>query len=355
LNDFRIDSHKLLFHPERIADWLRNGDCFPIYMEISPAGACNHHCSFCALDFMGYKPRFLDAGILKERLAECASLGLRSVMFAGEGEPLLHKRMAEIAEHTRACGIEVAFTTNGVLLRPELTERLLPVCSWIKVSFNAGDPKTYARIHGTTEDDFERVLGNLARAVEIRAAQGSACTLGLQSLLLPDNVNEMERLARRCRDIGLDYLVVKPYSQHPQSHTTLYKDIDYSRAEELAQQLEALRSPGFSPIVRLRAMRKWQECVKTYSSCLALPFWSYVDAGGGVWGCSVYLDDERFRYGNIHQQGFAEIWSSEARARSLAFVGERLDVGLCRVNCRMDEVNRYLWDLKHPPAHWNFI
>jgi hypothetical protein len=36
-------------------------------------------------------------------------------------------------------------------------------------------------------------------------------------------------------------------------------------------------------------------------------------------------------------------------------VEKKLDVSRCRVNCRMDEINRYLWDLKSPPEHVNFI
>ena len=74
-----------------------------------------------------------------------------------------------------------------------------------------------------------------------------------------------------------------------------------------------------------------------------------------MWGCSVYLGDERFFYGNIYEQSFQEIWEGQKRLNSLRWVENELDASQCRVNCRMDEINRYLWDLKATPAHVNFI
>ncbi len=100
MDPFRIDSHKLLFHPERVAAWRAGEDIAPIYMEVSPAGACNHRCRFCGLDFMGYQARFLDSELFKPQLEDMARLGLKSVMYAGEGEPLLHRHIAELVAHT---------------------------------------------------------------------------------------------------------------------------------------------------------------------------------------------------------------------------------------------------------------
>ena len=117
----RIDHHKLLFHVDRVSDWLKSERIYPLYMEVSPAGSCNHRCVFCGLDFMGYQPRFLDADLLKTRLTEMGSLGLKSIMFAGEGEPFLHRRMVEIILHAKEqSGIDVAVTTNGVLMRSDV-------------------------------------------------------------------------------------------------------------------------------------------------------------------------------------------------------------------------------------------
>ena len=52
---------------------------------------------------------------------------------------------------------------------------------------------------------------------------------------------------------------------------------------------------------------------------------------------------------------FKEIWESEKRLKSVRWTEEALDTSQCRVNCRMDEINRYLWQLRHPPEHVNFI
>ena len=45
----------------------------------------------------------------------------------------------------------------------------------------------------------------------------------------------------------------------------------------------------------------------------------------------------------------------EKRRKSLLLLENELDIKDCRVNCRMDEINRYLWRLKNPHLHENFI
>ncbi len=356
MNDrFRIDTHKLHFHPGRVADWLAGGMIAPLYMEISPTGACNLRCVFCATDYIRYVPRRLDAGLLGVRLSEMGRMGLKSVMFAGEGEPFLHPDMADIAEAAHQAGVDCAFTTNGTLLDPDTAKRILPITTWIKVSCNAGTPESYARIHGAKGEYFAQVIGNLEEMARLRRDSGWTCTLGMQALLLPENRGEMPELARICRDIGLDYFVVKPYSHNPQSHTERFRNIDYADAGELTQELGAYETASFSPIVRLHAMDKWQDGRKPYGGCLGLPFFSYLDAGGNIWGCSVFMNQQDFWYGNINNTSFYDIWHGETRKKSLKFVECEMDISYCRINCRLDEINRYLWELRHPGAHVNFI
>ncbi len=355
MDKYRIDSHKLYYHVPRVNDWLQGKLIYPIYMEISPSGACNHRCLYCALDFMEYQKRYLDVRMLKERLSELGNLGLKSIMYAGEGEPLMHKEIADIINHTKKSGIDVAITTNGVLLSEDLTEKILGNVEWIKVSIDGATSDTYANIHRTKLADFDVVIKNMSYALKIRSQNSYKCVLGMQFLLLPENQHEVVLLAEKIRDLGMDYLVIKPYSQHLFSKTDKYRSIKYSDYEHLVNKLSSVNTKKFNVIFRVNAMSKWDKGVRSYNNCLALPFWSYIDAGGNVWGCSAYLSNERFCYGNIYDSCFREIWESEKRQMSLRWVESELDTSQCRVNCRMDEINRYLWELKYPPEHVNYI
>ena len=365
MDKFRIDSHKLTYHPQRVAQFLEAGDdwakakhVYPIYVEVSPVGACNHRCTFCAVDYIGYESRMLDADSFSDRLAEMGELGVKSIMYAGEGEPLLHKRINDLVEATAKAGIDVAFTTNAVVLNDHFIERSLPLSSWVKVSINAGTAQTYARIHRTKERDFSRVTDNLKRAVAARRRHGWKCTIGAQALLLPENAAEMETLARLCRDeIGLDYLVIKPYSQHLLSDTRIYEDIDYTQYLGLEESLRALNSAEFNVVFRMNTIRKHIHDSDRYTKCNATPmFWAYVMANGDVYGCSAYLLDKRFCYGNLAERSFRSIWEGPEREAGFHFVRDGLNIEECRRNCRMDEANRYLYELKEGLVHHvNFI
>lgn len=351
---FQIDSHKLIFHVQRVARWLEGGRIFPLYMEIAPSGGCNHRCIFCALDYLKYRSRFLDKDVLRKTVDQAASLGVKSIMYAGEGEPLLHQDIAEIISFTKASGIDAAITTNGVLLSRELAGKILRLLSWIRISLNAGRSSTYAKVHRAGVEDFGKVLSNLEGAVAIKNKGRLPVSIGVQLLLIPENSGEVFRLAGLLKEIGVDYLTVKPYSQHPLSQSRLQASFDYSKYLGLGKRLEQLQSKDFRVFFREVTMKRL-EGDRDYSHCYGLPFWAYIDACGDVYGCSAFLSKQEFCYGNIYTESFRRIISGRRRDQIVKNAALRLDAGKCRKVCRLDKINSYLWELKHPRPHVNFI
>jgi radical SAM protein with 4Fe4S-binding SPASM domain len=139
----------------------------------------------------------------------------------------------------------------------------------------------------------------------------------------------------------VDYLVLKPYSQHKMSITKQYEGY----------------KPINLPVGKGTVIR--EEAIKTethqYEKCSATPsFWCYVMASGDVYSCSAYLLDNRFNLGNINERSFRDIWEGDKRRANWDLVRNTLDIGECRVNCRMDKANRYLWGFEHQ-EHVNFV
>ncbi len=361
---YAIDSHKMMYHPERVAalmaakdDWNQAKGVYPIYVEMGPVGACNHRCVFCAYDYIGYKTVRLETEMLRQRLPEMGRLGVKSIMFAGEGEPMLHKDICEIVRITKASGIDVSFTTNATAMPKAFPTEALPHVSWIKASINAGTAETYSQIHRCKPEHFETAIANLTAMVEARRADNLSVTLGAQILLLPENAHEIRELAEICRDrVGLDYLVVKPFSQLPHSTSQQYKDLEYTEFLDIEDKYKDMNTDKFSLIFRTNTMRKYNSSDR-YSHCYSTPFmWAHIMASGEVFGCGAFLQDERFRFGNINEHSFQDIWEGERRRANFELVSKSFNIDECRKNCRMDEVNRYLYQLiDNRPAHVNFI
>ena len=356
MDDFRMDSCKLMHHISRVNQWLNGENIYPIYMEISPTNACNHRCIFCAFDYLNYKNQYIDKSALMDMFSEASQCGLKSVMYAGEGEPLLHKNITDLIVHTKEVGIDAAISTNGVLFNEKIARECLSSLTWIRISLDAGTKETYAEIHRCSAYDFGRVVRNLTNAVKARKENNYACTIGVQFLLLPENYQEITVLASLLKDIGVDYLVIKPFSQHPMSNATIDKNFHYQDFSHLDEQLQEFSTSNFKIIFRSHTMKKLGNRINpSYDGCLGAPFFTYLASDGNLYVCSTFLGDNKFVYGNIYENSFSEIWEGNHRKRVLHMVTEELDTAQCRENCRLDEINRYLWNLKHPVPHVNFV
>ncbi len=345
-----IDSHKLMYHPARVVDWNSRGDCYPVYVEIGLTNICNHECTFCGLDWARGKET-LNTEILEKNLLDMASHGVKSVCFSGAGEPLLHPNFSYLVQKTKELGIDVSFSTNAVLFDEEKARKCLPHTSWIRFSVDAASPETHSRIHGTSKEHFQKILDNLSKAVQVKKENNYETTLGVQFLLLEENAHEVLDFAKLMKELGVDNVQIKPYSQNPNSINKF--DIDYEKFQKFEGELKALETDSFKVFFRMKRMERiFGE--HDYKICHGLSFFTIINAKGDIVPCHLYYNNPSFVLGNINNQIFSEIWDSEKRRQILEKIKQKGVEG-CKKGCRLDLINSYLHRLKNPQFHDNFI
>lgn len=357
MEDYRVDSHKLIFHPDRVAAWMQGKTVYPINAEISLAGACNHRCIFCAVDYMGYEPKVLSKSITHDRFQEMQLKGLKSVLFAGTGEPLLNKDAPDIINDTKMMGVDTALSTNGVLFTDDIAKECMEALSWIRFSTSAATESTYKKIHCGKDGDLERVFTNIYNAAQIKQKKQLKTILNVQIVMIPENIDEVVLLAKKVKELGADQFLVKSFGWQPLSSSDLKKEIDrttyYDNQEEIVQELEQLNNKNFRAVYRSNRMSK-PKIGKCYTECYAMPFHTNIDANGDVWPCCILIGMRDMCFGNIYENTFEEIWEGKQRENIIKKL-TKMKLSECTPECRLDDMNRYLHELKHPGEHVNFI
>lgn len=347
-----IDSHKLIYHPERVVEWKNTGDSYPIYVEIGPTNRCNHHCIFCALDWIKKGAQDINSEILLSSLKDMGSNRVKSLMFAGEGEPLLHQDITTFVQAAKKANIDVSITTNGSLLSMQKSEEILPYLSWIRFSVDAATPKTYSKIHGVKKiAEFEKVIRNIECAVRIKKENKYDVVIGIQNLLISENIDEIIGLTKMAKAMGVDNMQIKPYSYHPLSKNNL--SCNYEKLKDLEQKLSELDDGQFRVFYRGETIKRIKEG-RTYDACHGLSFFALIDSKANVLPCNLFYDNPEYVYGNLQDASFSEIWYSERRKNVLKAI-QANGLKSCRAACRLDPINRYLHRLKNPWPHDNFL
>jgi len=351
--NLNLDGHKLHYHPQRIAELLDKGDCYPLYMEVSPVGSCNHRCTFCAYDYIGYPNRRLDTTVFLKLVDELSDKGLKSMLYAGEGEPLMHPNIGEFITYTNSKGIDVGLYTNGDLLVKRLNDQIFKSLTFIRFSVNAGTKEVYNEIH--KKDVFEKIIENITYSVQLKKEYKLDTTLGIQFVLLPENIDTVENIVKIASEIGVDYITIKPFvQQSSQQFYQMKRQFQLNELETLFTTLEQYSTEKFKVIARVNAFENYG--TRDYDTCLGCNFTTVLNSAGEIASCLPYWDKKDFVYGNINENSFGEIWNSIQRQKVKKYLENDLDVHKCPPNCRPNVINSYINEIKTPSvSHLNFI
>lgn len=347
-----LDSHKINYHPKEISDMFDGKLKSPIYVEISPTGICNHKCLFCHYNYLGHEGKFQKGKIL-ELVVELAELGVKSLVFAGNGEPTLHVDTIKAIKLAKSLGLDVAMSTNGALLKDEHFDILVQSLTWIRFSFNAGSKENYAYIHQTKSDDWDKVITNIQKLKEAKQRLKSDITIGTQFVLIPQNKDYALEHAKRLKELGVDYFSVKHFYNHSHNEFEVKEIISDEFIHFLSNEAKKLTNENFNFLVRSTKNLSTQ---RTYTKCFGLEFIVFIDENGDVYSCFSHQYDKKTIMGNIFDNSFKDIWQSAQKKDSIDYINSCIDKNSCQPNCRHHQINSYLWELKNPSIdHINFI
>ncbi len=352
-----MSGHKLYWHLDKVLGWLNGEKQVPLHMDIGIAKGCDISCVYCYGVTQGRagKNIYIPKEPLVNFMKDAAEVGIKSIAITGEGEPTLNPHLTEALIIGKRAGLDIGLATWGGNIKENELEEIASSLTWVRFNISAADSVSYKRIHRTAEENFDRVIGNIRKMVNIKHAKNKNITIGLQMVTMPHYANEALKLAQLGKELGVDYLEIKHCSDTHDGKLNVQFD-EYDKVLDILKKTEEIGDDEYSIIVKWDKIVKKKE--KRYNIChCAGNFMLRMSGNGIVYPCAQFYDwrSEEFAIGNIMERSFKDIIYSKRYTEVLERI-LNLDVHKeCYSGCKEDAINEFLWMLKHPPEHINFI
>jgi MoaA/NifB/PqqE/SkfB family radical SAM enzyme len=362
-----LDGTKIAWHLDRVAQWERGERIAPITIDMALTRACNYACQFCYAMLQENDRQVITRDVIYRFLDDCAELGVKGISFVSDGESTISPVFADAVRRGSELGLSMAVGTNGLALTAARLPELLPYLTYLRVNISAGERARYAQIMGVKESWFDQVCQNIADMVAYKRAEGLPVTIGMQMVVMPSYQDQILPLARLGQKLRPDYLVLKHCSDNEDGDLGVVY-ADYERIHETLRAAEALSDGDYRVVV------KWSKIAdqgqRRYQRCYGPPFMLQISGSGLVAPCGMLFNEryKKFHMGNICQQSFKEIWSSDRYWEVMSYLGgpsfnaQKMCGSLClqhKVNEVLDDYQKGLIELRRPagepPAHLAFL
>ncbi len=382
---YELDGSKVAYHTDRIEAWLRGERIAPISVDWALTRRCNYECGYCYAELQNNQEHEMKPEHIRRTLDDFAEIGVRGSSFISDGESTVHHYFYDAVRHGKQNGLDMGLATNGYLLKEEKLAQLLADLTYIRFNFSAGTAERYAEIMGGRASEekkrlyvtkfWPKVLDTIKQSTEIKERDNLDVTIGMQMVLMPQDLDQAVPLAKLGVDLGVDYVVIK----HCTDDEFRTLGIDYRKYLEEQFISELKRAESLSNN-KTFVKAKWSKILsggnRHYHQCFGPPFIIQFSGSGLVAPCGGLFNDrynEEYHIGNLTEKSFKEIWESDKywevmdRIRSKHF-DPRTD---CATLCIQHNTNEVLFDLVHgsltlndlkeaaakapAPAHVNFI
>ncbi|MCG8416990.1 MAG: glycosyltransferase [Proteobacteria bacterium] len=277
----------------------------------------------------GRRRRIMPFDMIERVVADAARHGLEEIIPSTMGEPLLYEHFEKILELCVRHGVKLNLTTNGTFPRlgaRTWAERIVPVTSDVKISWNGATPATHESIMRGSR--WDQVLDNVRTFIAVRdnhaAGGGNRCRVTFQLTFLESNVGELADMVRLAIDLGVDRL---------KGHH-LWAHFDQIRGQSMRRSKAAIRRwnqavldareaaaeralPDGSHLLLDNIFPLDDDAIEDLAPGGPCPFLgqeAWVSAQGRFDPCCAPDAQRRTlgEFGNLHEQGFMDIWNGSA-------------------------------------------
>jgi len=359
MDKWSLDSNKLLWHMDRVIDYFEKGIRVPpILIDIGLTKYCNARCLYCYGEYQKPTKDRIPDEILLKFMKDAPEAGVKSLTLTGDGEPTIHPVWDRAIVIGKANGLDIGMATNGIAL----TDRHYGMCCdnlvWTRFNISASNKHSYKRMHGV--DMFKTVINNISNMVKVRDTYKSRMTIGLQTVLIPQGINDVIPLAKLAIKLGVDYYVIKQFSD-PESKEGSAIPVSGVRHERYVRKsMDILRTAEGMSNEKTQIIPKYKLLAlnnkRTYPYCVDLPFIFQISGNGHCYPCGFLFNNEKYCYGDLNTQGFKDIISSEHYWNIINKIRNTHTKKLCPTGCcRHDSTNAFCTNYLNKPPHLNFI
>jgi len=286
----------------------------------------------------------MPSGLAKLCVDRLAEGGVKNVLFTGGGEPLMNREVVLMAmQRARALGCNVALYTNGVLLSPETSTRVLgQKPTFVRVSVYGGTGAAFKQYTGASKQLYQKVFRNIDELARQKILRKSDVTIGISFLLHPKTWESVAEFAKRVVSLpnrgGIDYVRFTPAVDyfHGVQH-------DQDRLESVFERIErdvapVLADAGIQPKLYRHRLDDLNGS-KSYKTCRASGWFVEVGPSGELYLCCEKHFQPAYRIGDLRKQSIAAVWRSRKRRETLARVNAA-GCGGCPTLCKPHELNK---------------
>lgn len=297
----------------------------PFRLMLEANRRCNIKCVHCDIERGGTGDLPL---ALVERLLDEVGAGSMEIMPFVGGEPTLAP-IAELAALARRHNNYFNFITNGLLFTRRYHEAIADVTARVHFSFHSHRPEAHRRIMPGV--DFTTQVRNIRDAAELGDATGAQILVG--AVVMQDNLADLPDYVRFAADLGVRRVVLQklyPWTKafaeqgvdgrlHPQEvrgHVRRALETAIDLGVFLETNLDdAFGDPrnGNPHDSRYEILQDSSHVVELFHPgfCISTAITIRVEWDGTVLPCC----RDQIVLGNLHEQGFLEIWNGPLMQR----------------------------------------